>query len=149
VPGSAVKPDLFPHVQWVTIANGGREPGDMEDRAARYLADQNVLRINGDFRAFTDMIDRWCKDLQGATGDVRERVTDAVRGWFEQNLVETIIGVQALLNSKEWTLDDVKTALSDEALTAAVMPRYHVYNSVKRELGSKLGKIDSLVAAST
>jgi len=147
--GSAVKPDLFPHVQWVTVANGGREPGDMEDRAARYLADQNVLRINGDFRAFTDMIDRWCKDLQGATGDVRERVTDAVRGWFEQNLVETIIGVQALLNSKEWTLDDVKTALSDEALTAAVMPRYHVYNSVKRELGSKLGKIDSLVAAST
>ena len=149
VPGSPSKPDVFPLVQWVTIANGGREPGDMEDRAARYLADQNILRINGDFRAFTDMIDRWCKDLQGATGDVRERVSDAVRGWFEQNLVEAVIGVNALLNSKEWTLDDVKAALSDEALTAAVMPRYHVYNSVKRELGSKLGKIDSLVASAS
>jgi hypothetical protein len=149
VPGSPAKPDVFPQVQWVTIANGGREPGDMDDRAARYLADQNILRINGDFRAFTDMIDRWCKDLQGATGDVRERVTNAVHGWFEQSLVETVIGVQALLNSKEWTLDDVKMALSEEALTAAVMPRYHVYNSVKRELGSKLGKIESLVASAT
>lgn len=145
-PGSASNPDLFPEVQWVSVADGRREPGDMEDRAARFLPDQNVLRINADFRAFTDMIQRWCKDLDGVSG-VRERVVDAVHGWFEQQLVETVIGVQALLKSKEWTLDDVKTALSDEALTAAVMPRYHVYNSVKRELGSRLGKIDALVAA--
>jgi hypothetical protein len=64
-----------------------------------------------------------------------------VHGWFEQALVEAVIGVQALNGSKEWNVAQIETALSEEALTLAVMPRYHVYNSVRRELGSKLGKL--------
>jgi hypothetical protein len=55
--------------------------------------------------------------------------------------VETVIGVKALESSKEWSSDHIKNALSEEALTAAVMPRYHVNNSVKRELGTKLGSL--------
>lgn len=66
---------------------------------------------------------------------------DAVRNWFEQALIKTVIGVQALKDSKEWSIGDIDKALSEEALTAAVMQRYHVSNSVKRELGSKLGKL--------
>ncbi len=56
-------------------------------------------------------------------------------------LIETVIGVQALKDAKEWSIEDVEKALSEEALTATVMPRYHVHNAVKRELGSKLGKL--------
>ena len=70
-----------------------------------------------------------------------EIVRDAVRGWFEQSLVETVVGVKALENSKEWSMEQIQFAVSEEALTASVMPRYHVHNSVKRELGAKLGKI--------
>jgi len=33
---------------------------------------------------------------------------------------------------------------SEEALTAAVMQRYHVNTNVKRELGSKLGKLQTV-----
>ena len=47
-----------PEARWVTTTDGSRSAGDLEDRAARYLPDQNLLLINGDFRAFTDMIDR-------------------------------------------------------------------------------------------
>ena len=43
-------------------------------------------------------------------------------------------------NAKEWTIQDIESALSEEALSSVVMPRYHLHNSVKRELGSHLGK---------
>ena len=57
------------------------------------------------------------------------------------SLVETVIGVQALKESKEWSVNDIQEALSEQSLTAAVMQRYHVNNAVKRELGSKLGRV--------
>ena len=53
------------------------------------------------------------------------------------------MGVQALRGSKEWSQQQIQAALSDEALTAAVMQRYHVNNSIKRELGAKLGKLQA------
>src|SRR6266516_7683457 len=70
-----------------------------------------------------------------------EVVQESVRSWFGQELVETVIGVQALKDSKEWSVEDIERAISEEALTAAVMSRYHVNNQVKRELGAKLGKL--------
>jgi Histidine kinase-, DNA gyrase B-, and HSP90-like ATPase len=142
VPGEAVKPDIWPKVTWVTVKNGTRVSPDLEDRAAKFLLDQNHLIINADFRVFTDMIDKWNRDLGGGTG-VNDTVTRAVHNWFQQALEETVIGIRALQKSKEWTDDDILKATSEEALTAAVMQRYHVYNSVKRELGSKLGKIQA------
>jgi hypothetical protein len=142
VPGHTVRPDVFPEVKWISLKDGTREQGDIEDRAARFLLAQNILFINRDFRVFTDMVDRWLKQFDDRTA-VRKTVEDTVRGWFEQALVETIIGIQALKDSKEWTMEDIDRALSEEALTAAVMQRYHLNNSVKRELGSKLGKISA------
>jgi len=139
VRGELVHPDVFPMVKWISIKDGTREPGDCEDRAARFLTDQNVLLINGDFRVFTDMSSRWVRQFDERT--VGPVVVDVVRSWFEQALVETVIGVQAMRGSKEWSIEEVDRALSEEALTAAVMQRYHINNSVKRELGSKLGKI--------
>ena len=72
---------------------------------------------------------------------MKKTVEEVVRTWFEQALVETVMGVQALQGSKEWSQQQILAALSEEALTAAVMQRYHVNNSVKRELGAKLGKL--------
>lgn len=141
-PGEQVEPNLFPDVIWVTAKDGTRVPPDMEDRAAKYLIDQNRLIINADFRVFTDMIDKWNRDLGGGAA-VNDAVTKAVRHWFQQALEETVIGVQALQKSREWSDIHIAQATSEEALTAAVMPRYHVYNSVKRELGSKFGKLQA------
>jgi hypothetical protein len=141
VPGEAVK-DIWPKVFWVSVNDNTRSAGDLEDRAARFLLDTNHLIINADFRVFTDMINKWNRDLVGGAA-VNEAVTRAVRNWFQQALEETVIGIQALQKSKEWTDEDIRKATSEEALTAAVMQRYHVYNSVKRELGSKFGKIQT------
>ncbi len=88
------------------------------------------------------MIVKWHNEFGGGDA-VRKTVEEVVHTWFEQALVETVMGVQALQGSKEWSRQQISTALSEEGLTAAVMQRYHVNNSVKRELGAKLGKLQT------
>ena len=82
-PAEAVNRSIEPSVRWVTSEDGTRTEGDLEDRAARYHADQNLLLINGDFRAFTDMVD-WWKHLYGHVVSSEGVVRDIVREWFEQ-----------------------------------------------------------------
>lgn len=141
-PGDKVQPDPFPDCKWITIKDRTREPNDLEDRAARFLADQNTLLINADFRVFTDMIEHWHKEF-GGNESIKSTIEEVVRTWFEQALVETVLGVQELQGSKEWDQQAIQTAVSDESLTAAVMQRYHINNNIKRELGSKLGKLQA------
>lgn len=137
-PALKIKADPFPEVMWVRVQDGTRQPGFLDDRAATYLKEQNLLQINGDFRVFHDMVDRFCKlyaEVPGARPTIEEVVTE----WFEQSLVEAVLGVQSLEGASEWSGDDIQRALSEEALTAAVMPRYHLDFAIRRSLGSKLG----------
>ena len=134
-------PFQFPKVQWISVEDGTREIDDLSDRAARFHRDQNMLLINGDFRVFADMESSWTGKLKAAgVPNSCAVVKEVVREWFEQSLIESILGVQQLVGSKEWNDQDLDDALSEEALTAAVMPRYHVNNSVRRAMGTKFGK---------
>jgi len=138
--------DTTPDVVWISAAEGTRTPPFLEDRAAKYLPEKNLLQISADFRVFTDMEERWCNfysSVSGATPIIR----DVVHEWFEQALIETVLGVQALHGSQEWTPKDMADALSEEALTAATMQRYHVDVAVKRALGAKLGTLKDKTAA--
>jgi hypothetical protein len=144
VPGEAT-PGTEPDCKWVSLEEGTRTQGDMEDRAAKYLPEQHLLLINGDFRVFTDMTMRWTtayRDIAGVDATVR----DVVREWFEQSLVEAVMGIQSLKGSPEWDFAVLKQAWGEEALTAAVMPRYHTDVAIKRSLGAKLGTLKSSVA---
>ena len=135
-PGEKVEPDIFPKVSWVSVIDGSRSEGFIEDRAAKYLPDQNHLQVNADFRVFRDMTKRLMQNYQQVAG-TESVVEDTVRAWFEQALVEAVIGLQALRNSKHWSADEIDRALSEEGLTACVMQRYHIYLAAKRELGAK------------
>jgi hypothetical protein len=137
-PADPVNAELEPDVVWVSVEDGTRDPTFLADRAAKYLPDQHLLQINGDFRAFTDMVDRWSKQYPAAARDIIE---DVVREWFEQAVIETVLGVVSLKGSQEWTDDNIAHGWSEEALTAAVMPRYHIDVAVRRTLGSKLGSL--------
>jgi hypothetical protein len=145
-PGELVEPNLYPKVEWISTQNNTREPGDLEDRAARFLVNQNLLLINADFRVFTATVSMILKEY-GETTMLKHVVEREVRLLFELALVETVIGIQALKGSKEWTLQEFEKALSEEALTTAVMSRYHIYHSTKRELGSKLSKMAIMAEA--
>ncbi len=142
VPSDKSAADPFPTVKWVSVENGGRDAGDqLEDKAATFISTQNTLLVNADFRVFKDMIGRLCKEKDAGPGPgLQDAVREIVHQWFEQALVETVIGIQQLKGSKEWGPEEIEKALSPEALTSAVMQRYHVYIACKRELGAKFGK---------
>ncbi|MHB8380648.1 MAG: hypothetical protein ACYDB2_12195 [Acidimicrobiales bacterium] len=133
-------PGVEPNCKWVSLEEGTRTQGDIEDRAAKYLPEQHLLLINGDFRVFVDMIARWA-NAYGDTAGVEATVRDVVREWFEQSLVEAVMGIQSLKGSPEWDFTILKQGWSEEALTAAVMPRYHTDVAIKRSLGAKLGTL--------
>lgn len=139
-PSDLVDLPTDPITKWVTEEEKTRAPGDLEDRAARYSADQNLLLINGDFRAFTDMVDRWVTRYEHIHG-CRKTVQDVVREWFEQQLIETVMSALALKQSGKWSMTELANIWSEDALTAAVLPRYHIDMSIKRILGQRLGKM--------
>jgi uncharacterized membrane protein YgcG len=145
VPGEEVFSNKEPEVRWISLDEGTRTSGFLEDRAAKFLPEQNLLQINGDFRGFTDLMDRWSEFYDDAPGTRRE-IEEVCREWFEQSLIEAVLGVQALKDSREWTVEDIGKSLSEEALTAAVMPRYHIDVAVKRALGAKLGSLRDRVS---
>jgi len=43
--------------------------------------------------------------------------------------------------STQWSTQDLEKLWSEEALTATVLPRYHVDDQIKRVLGAKLGSL--------
>jgi hypothetical protein len=140
IPGEEVMATREPAVQWVSVENGTRTPPDLEDRAAKYLPQQDLIQANADFRVFNDMIERWCRNYKHVPG-AKDVVRDVVQEWFEQQLIEAVMGAHALRDARQWSFDDVQRLWSEEALTAAVLPRYHLDIAIKRALGSKLGTL--------
>lgn len=140
----------FPEIRWVSTAKGTREPDDiLEDRAASYVnSTQNVLKINEDFRVYTDLVNHFMRLYEGVPG-ADKTVPSIVKEWYGQQLVESVLGVLTIRGSAKWTPSQIEEALSEEALTAVVMPRYHTLNQVTRALGTKLGSLKDRTAEGT
>ena len=139
-PADLVDGPIEPVVSWISAEDGSRSVGDLEDRAARYLPESNQLLVNADFRAFTDMIERWVSKY-GVSGSQATVIRDTVREWFEQQLIETILSAWALRHAGRWSMVELPELWSESALTAAVLPRYHIDVNIKRTLGQRLGKL--------
>ncbi len=138
--GESANSDSLPDIDtvWRVAADGTRSAPDLEDRAARFDPHRKLLEINGDFRGYRGMIDRWkarYPRVPGAAGVIE----DSVAQWWQQALTETVLGVLALGGSQYWNERVIADALSDVSLTAAVMQRYHLDAILRRELHSKLG----------
>ncbi len=129
-----------PNPKWITTKDGTRNPPDLDDRAAKFLLQQNRLLINSDFRVFTDMIERWTRAYAHVPG-VQGTVEEVVHEWFEQQLIEAVMSAQALKSTGKWSLQELESLWSEEALTATVLPRWHIDQSIKRNLGVRLGSL--------
>lgn len=145
VPADMINIPTEPDVAWISIEDSSRSSGDLEDRAARYLPDQHKLLINADFRAFTDMVERWEHKYSGVHG-AKSVIVQVVREWFEQQLIETVMSALALKQGGKWSLPELTNLWGETALTAAVLPRYHIDVNIKRNLGQKLGKLGPVAA---
>lgn len=140
IPAESVSPDKFPHLTWITAEDGSREKDTIDDRAAQYLPKDNLILANADFQGFKDVIEHFMKqyfEIDGAEVIVK----DVVREVFEQQLIETVTGALSLKNRPKWKPDEYQRAISEESLTAAVMPRYFLLNFVKRQLGNHFKNI--------
>jgi len=141
IPGEKVRDRLDEiDVKWVPESELG-----VLDRAATYIPETKTLLINQDFRVFTEFIAHWERQYRSVPG-AKAIVTEAAREWFQQTLTEVIYSVDYLRGDKQWSDQDVASVLSEEALTAAVLPRYHIEMAVRRALGSKLGSVKDRVA---
>jgi hypothetical protein len=129
-----------PNTQWVSVKDGTRTPPDLEDRAAKFLVQLNLLMINADFRVFTDMVDRWTEAYAHVPGSATT-VKEVVHEWFEQQLIEAVMSAQALKGTGKWSLQELEALWSEAALTSAVLPRWHIDQSIKRNLGARLGTL--------
>lgn len=134
-PAEEVDDKLDINVRWVAENDLGGA-----DRAANYVVETNTLLINREFRVFEHFIERWVSRYQHIKS-ARQVVTDVSREWFQQLLVELVYSVEFLRGDREWTENDIRMMLSDEALTAAVLPRYHTEKEVKRSLALRLGSL--------
>ena len=113
----------------------------LDDRAGRFLLDQNKIIANADFRVFKDMIGRWEIAYQKDVPSAGIVIKEVVHEWFQQQLVETIVSALALRKTGNWNLDELNQLWSESALTAAMLPRWHINMSIKRSLGQRLGSL--------
>jgi hypothetical protein len=134
--GRQIKGQACPRIEWVSIKDGTRDPSFIEDRAAHYAKEAHFLSINADFRIFDDLItliELRNPDVPGGRSVIEERV----RHHVAMSLTETVLTFQGISGSKEWPEDAMDKGLSEEALTAAVLPRQHIVHAVETELKMK------------
>lgn len=137
-----------PDVKWVSVLNSTRSVGDdLEDRAAIYIAESNMIQANCDFRVFQDMI-REVGSRYADSPEIAIQIKDTVEEWFEQQLIEAVLGIQNLQGSPAWDTQTLEKAMSPEALTTAIMPRYNTFRMITRSLGARLGAAASAGSAS-
>lgn len=128
-----VKDVLEIDVRWISP-----EEFASEDRAAHYVPETRTLLINEDFRVFTGQIEYWINAYGAPSGSVSV-IVDTVRLFYELILYETVLRAEQLRGDIEWTGEAFENLISDEALTAAILPLYHIKNSVQHILAIKLG----------
>lgn len=139
VPGEEVRNrDNTPEVRWISVEDGTRDTDNLEDRAAQYFPDQNLILANSDFRGYRRVMEVLATEYPHAEPS---QVKQIVESWTSLQLAEAVLGVISLQGSPEWSsTQDRSAALSTEALTAVVMARYASISQMKRQLGSLVGK---------
>jgi hypothetical protein len=97
----------------------------------------NIIQVNEDFRVFVTMTEV----LRGQYPHAEAvEVKRSIQEWLTLQLTEVVLGIQSLQGSPEWSdRTKLEAALSEEALTAAIMPRYAVFSQMKRQLGGRAG----------
>ena len=124
----------LPDVAWISVRDGSRAPGDLEDQAARYHPARHELTINADFRAINDLIAHWRRRYQGVPG-AGLAIESQVCEWCEQILVEVVLAAC----SSSWSDDQLDALLSPTSFSAALLPRHLLHAILQKRLAQKLG----------
>jgi len=139
----------IPEVEWVSLAEGTRGEGEMDDRAGQYISVRNSIKANTDFRYFQDVFKRFETEFCGQPA-LESTVKQSVQSWMGQALCEAVMGIMAFRDLAQWPLASINEALSETALTTAVLAATtHVHNRVRNELTAKFGSARQRASVST
>jgi len=127
--------NLFPKVEWT---NEEKSP-QIDGMAAEYIHESHIILANRDFKGFTDLI-TYFNHKYSDSSEVQDLILNSVNEGIEQALMESVAGFLSLKESHErWSNEDqVKKALSMQALTTTVMQRYWMVNYIDRSLKEKI-----------
>jgi hypothetical protein len=122
-----------PEVIWQSEEECG-----LRDRSAQYLYDLHRLVINKDFRAFRGYVDHFTEKYKGVLG-IGDIVHTVVREWYEAMLVESVLSIRCLEGTENWGREEIKRALSREALSAGVMANWFLKEQIRVHVERKIG----------
>jgi hypothetical protein len=127
----------IPKIVWVSLADGTRNVEECEDAAALIVGQESTsldVKANKDFRGYKDFLEFKNKELNPSRIEyIRSKIENTVQEWMQQQLVETIVTVRNLENGGSWTSEEIKKALSPQALTSSlVSSRYFISEKVNR-----------------
>ncbi len=125
--------NFFPHVEWTDEQKSNQLVG----RAAEFLEHSNTVLANLDFKGFRDLLEFFTNKYAG-TPDIELHVKSVVAEGIEQVLMECVAGILSMKGQNHWNPHQVNSALSREALTAAVMQRYWLVKHTDQELVKRL-----------
>jgi hypothetical protein len=122
-----------PNWDWVS----GKEEG-FENRAARLIPVHNRLRINQDFSVFREFVEYGMKLIHPKyEAAARPLIEAQARELYATQLIWTVISAFASFNNRTgWNSDEFAKLVSEEALTAAVLPRVYLLNDLQRKIKS-------------
>lgn len=121
-----------------------RESHGMRDRAAALIGDNprtaTEIAANLDFRLFRGVLDAMNSEFNPEGDEVKTSViTQVTKEWFEQKLIETVVGIRMLENSSTWTPESLSTALEPAALTAAfISATYNTSKAIVSDIRSRI-----------
>jgi hypothetical protein len=126
-------PNLFPAVEWTTEDQAKQLVG----RAAEYLEFSNTILANQDFKGYTDLL-KYFTQRYTLTEESLPIIRNAILEEAEQILMEAVAGILSLRQAGHWDWGQFQVAVSKEALTTAVMVRFHAVQNVEQKIIDKL-----------
>lgn len=131
--------ETMPAFEWLSVRDGTRAIGELEDLALRYDSRNHRLQLNRDFRGFRPLFDRFLAAYAHVPG-ADELIEQTVREEIAYVAFETMQWALALSHSSARTPESRRQMLSPESLTVGLTPRLMVHAKLNKGFRQRLGR---------
>jgi hypothetical protein len=126
----------LPGFEWLSLRDGTRSIGELEDLALRYDERNHRLQFNRDFHGFRPLFD----DFLAAYAHVPGADEQSVREEIAYVAFETVQWALALSASSARSSDSRRQMLSSESLTVGLTPRLMIYAKLDKIFRQRHGR---------
>ncbi len=131
--------DTLPAFEWLSVGDGTRSIGELEDLAVRYDERHQRLQLNRDFRGFRLLFERFLDAYEQVPG-AGELIEQTVREEIAYVAFETVQWALALSHSSARSLESRRQMLSPESLTVGLTPRLMIHAKLDKLFRQRHGK---------